>query len=207
MRFPKMLGICVIAALVTMALVGAGTASATTLCKTSEDPCGAANQYPSGTKIGMELASGSKFVLSANGTPVLECSKSTLEEKSTAASGSPLPLQVTGLTFGLCFSECTSFSPVALPWEASMAGAGGGKATLKVNKLTIKLSNCSILKISCTYAGENVEAPMSGNPLQTVFENEPLALTEGPMFCPKEATMSATYSATSPSPLFIAKGP
>lgn len=207
MRFTKMLGTCVIAALATMAMVSAGSASATTLCKTSEDPCGAANRYPSGTKIGMELASGSKFILTAGGSAVLECSKSTLEAKTTAASGGPLPLQVTGLTFGLCFSECTSFSPVALPWEASMAGTGGGKATLKVNKLTIKLSNCSILKIACTYGAENVEAPMSGNPLQTAFENEPLGLTEGSMFCPKEGTMSATYSATSPSPLFVSQAP
>lgn len=206
MRFTKMMGVCVIAALATMAMVGAGTASATTLCKKSEDPCGAANQYPSGTKIGMELASGSKFVFSANETPVLECSKSTLEAKNTAASGSPLPFQVTGLTLGLCFGACTTFGPAALPWESSVEGAGSGKATLNVNNLTFKLSNCS-LGLKCAFAG-NVEAEMSGNPLQTAFKNAPLTRTEGlPAFCGEKATLSATYVATSPSPLFIAKGP
>ncbi len=206
MRLARTLGLAVVAALAAMALIGAGTASATTLCKANEDPCSAGNTYASGTNIKMELSSGSKFILSTNEEAVLECSSSTIQANNTAASGSPLPMQITGLTLGLCFGACTSFGPMALPWEASMEGTGGGKATLKVKKATIKLSNC-FLGVSCTYAGENIEAPVSGNPLQTAFEKEPLAKVEGSVICPKEVTMSATYSATSPSPLFVSQKP
>ena len=205
MRFTKMLGICVIAALATMAVAGAGTASATTLCKTSEDPCGAANRYPSATKLGTELASGSKFVLSAKGAAILECSKSTMEGTTSAVSGSPLPLQIKGFTLGLCFGACTKFGGVT-PWESSLEGSGGGAATLNMNGVTFQLSGCSF-GLKCSYAG-NVKAAVSGSPPQVAIENAPLGLTEGmPLFCGNEATISGTYTTTSPSPLFIAQGP
>ncbi len=48
MKHVKLLGLIAVAAMALMALLGAGTASATVLCKTTTDPCPAGETY-SGT--------------------------------------------------------------------------------------------------------------------------------------------------------------
>jgi hypothetical protein len=204
MKFTKMLGICVIAALV-MAMAGAGTASATTLCKASEDPCGAGNRYPSGTKFTMSLQTGTQFVLKTSTGAEQKCPTGTLLPQTGAESAASLPLTFETKISG-CGGSCTTTQILYLPWSGSLEATGSGKGTLVLKKVGFRLSGCP-LGLTCEFIGENLETSMSGSPLQAAYEKTPLTLASGPPLLCGEGTLNAAYVVTSPSSLFIAKAP
>lgn len=65
MKSMKILGLCLLGALAAMAIIGAGTASATKLCSINTSPCPAGNTYGKGTAIKAQLAPGATSTMSS----------------------------------------------------------------------------------------------------------------------------------------------
>jgi len=103
MRYIKMLGLAAIAAAALTAILGAGTASATTLCQssTTETPCSAANTVKTGTVITYTAENSVKLTgpFSLN---IDTCTESTVEGKTANETGATVVGNIQKLTFGKC---------------------------------------------------------------------------------------------------------
>lgn len=211
MKHVKMLGLAAVAAMALMAVVGAGTASATELCSTNTSPC-TGTMYPSGTKIESKLKAGATALLTNNITNVT-CKKSTVTG-STTSTGSSTET-VLGTISALTFTECTnSFgenctaSAINLPYKGEIhtteaASNGNGKLTVsssgKGNPGATVV--CGAL-INCTFTTALATLHVAGgNP--AVATASKISLLRSGGFCPKEAFWDAEYEVTTPKPLFV----
>jgi hypothetical protein len=106
MNYVKALGFAVIAAAVLSAIVGAGTATATVLCKNNESASICNENYPSETEISSSLVSGTKAKLKTK-FKTIECSKSTLSGITEDAGSATETVRgsVETLTLGECNCE------------------------------------------------------------------------------------------------------
>jgi hypothetical protein len=114
MKYLKMLGLTVAAAAVVMAFAGAGTASATVLCKTNTTPCAAGQMYEVGQEF--HAVNEGNFLFKAGFAEVV-CEGSTAKGSITATGSSTSTVEV-GLDettlvvegqnqkVGLQFSKC-----------------------------------------------------------------------------------------------------
>jgi hypothetical protein len=204
----KMLGLAGIAAIAAMAFLGAGTASATTLCKTSAGAGKCGSVYGVGTKI--SASSTEATLVTSLGTVV--CKKSTVSGKTTSAGGAGLP--VNGSVEALTFSECKlgstscTVSAVHLNYTASVAWTSGDNGTFTVGKGTGGAPGAHVVCgafIDCTFTGEGIQLDVDGgSPALVLAKAEPLARESGGFLCPSSSTWTATYTVTAPNPLFVA---
>jgi hypothetical protein len=206
MKHVKMLGLAVVAVVALTALLGAGSASATVLCKTlpSKGVCG--SKYPANTLFS---AKATGATLETN-TENVTCKTSSTAVKNTAESGSPLPGEVTSLSFGECTSSsnaaCTVTS-VGTPWTGSVAWTSGGNGTLTVANGGARVS-CGFGFLQCRFGAKSLSLEIQGgNPAKVIANKVPLEMTaeEGFLKCPTEAKWTATYETTSPTALWVAK--
>lgn len=128
MRSIKIAGLATIAALAVMALVGAASASATTICSAT-DTSGNTAPCASGWKYGTDIAPtdtftgtlypGSQAVLTSNNGTV-RCNASTVSGTATSSGVG----QITGLTFSSCRDGSGIFSCTvtvnSLPYNATV---------------------------------------------------------------------------------------
>ena len=121
MKAIKLLSLAAVAVLATVALLGVGTASATQLCKTAEDPCEVENLYAEGTTV---EASTKEAVFETSLTNITCASEAKGE--TTAAAGSPLPLILNAVTFTSCKGKASSCTVKALepPFYAQIETTG-----------------------------------------------------------------------------------
>jgi len=208
MKQVKMLGLAAVAALGLMAMVGAGTASATELCSTNTSPC-TGTVYTSGTAVSAQLKAGTTANLTNPISNVI-CQKSTTTGKTTSSGGKGSP--VTGTIESLGFTECKTASGVActvkttnIPYSASITATGSGNGTLTVTKdlsgdpgATVE---CASL-INCTFSTASASLGVTGgNP--AIAKANGIALTPKGLTCPLESHWDAEYEVTAPKPLFI----
>lgn len=192
MKLTKMLGLAVVAAIAVMAFAGAGTASATTLCKVKENPCAAANQYPTHTTI---LALSTKAVLSGS-LPVTCHSHVTILVLEKGV------LNVAGDITLLDWTSCKGCSPVTttlLPSGTFMAvGSGGTITTTSATK--VELKNCLGLGITCKAEASNVSLKFNGGKVGSTAnakaENVPVSLSGG--LCGTKGTWNAGGEGSEP---------
>lgn len=206
MRFTRVIGLAVFAAIASAAFVGVGSASAATLCKTNESPCSAGNTYGIGTTVKATLASGTRIKFKS-GIDTIECSSSTIQFESTEIGGGgvPLPFKVTVETFGGCEAGQTL---IVDSRGGLWAGAtGGGTGLLHVeptNELTITAGS-----LSCTYnqtvVGKGIE--LIGSATAPVAEATEalteLVKTRGSAACAAKMKVVAKYNITTPTSLFV----
>jgi hypothetical protein len=202
-----MFGLAGIAAIAAMAFLGAGTASATTLCNTAAGAGKCASPYPTGTKIS---ASSSEAILKTNLGTVI-CKKATTTGKTTNAGGAGA---VTGTVEGLTFTECKlgstncTVTSVHLNYTASVAWTSGNNGTFTVGKGTGGAPGAHVVcgaLIDCTFTGEGIQLDVDGGaPALVLAKEEVLAKESGGFFCPSTSTWTATYTVSAPNPLFIA---
>ena len=175
----------------------AAAGNPTTLCNISENPCPSANQYAANTPFTGALVTGTSAELT-NSLDDFTCNNSTVALQNTAQTGTPLPGEVTGLTFTNCAdalnNSCT-ITTSGFPYDASISadglGDGGGVLTLK--KLSAHLV-CSFY-VNCTFtaASTGISGTITGgNPATVTFTNAPLSHSGG-YFCPSTASLTATY--------------
>jgi hypothetical protein len=204
----------VVAALMIAALAGAGSASATVLCKENTTTCAAESIYPSGTTVSATLESG-KYVELATEFGTVKCSSSTMSGKTTAEKGAPLPIEISSLSV----SGCGSVGPCAeagearnLPYAAGVERTEAGNGTFTVSSggkgnPSLKFFNCGPFKnLTCVWGASQIAFSLAGgNPAHLEVSKKTLSReTEGggSNLCPLTASLTASYEVTSPKPVY-----
>jgi hypothetical protein len=208
MKHLKLIGLAMMAAMAAMAFIGAGSASADTLCKVSTNPCPEASRYPIPTTISAE----SNAATLTGGSFSVTCA-SKVSGKTTANHGSILLGLIESLTFTGCSGSCNAASAVNLPYLAEANATGGGSGTLLVKSdgtgnPGATLKGCTIFGVECTYTSSSITLDLKGgNPATIVASSEPLTRTGGSALCPEKGSWTATYTVTSPKPAFLVAEP
>jgi hypothetical protein len=185
-----------------IAFVGAGSASATVLCKVSTSPCPEGEMYEPGTVI--EGASTNATLTSNLATVVCENSATTAETETTGSSTTTVTGTIKALSFTGCHSGLTpcTVEVNGLPFHAEVHWASGVNGTLTANAHAggaFPGANvvCAGL-ISCTFERSLFTLPVNGgNPASIVANKISLERTPfgGTPLCGSEAFWDATYTA------------
>lgn len=211
MRFVKLLGAVAALAVVATALMGVGSASATTLCEELAEVCPEGARYPAGTVIEAKLRKGTVAKLETSiGT--VTCGQSATTGETAEESGAPLDGTLTKLSFGECNlggSACTvtvQNLPYLMqgeeiePGNGTLVTSSGGSGEPQANVKCGSFINCNYTQKELTLNGEG------GSP--AILRVEKVALTRvGGFFCPQVAVANAEYEVTNPMPLFASAKP
>jgi len=198
MKPPKILGFAAAAAVVLMALIGVGTASATALTS------------PEGTV----LKTGSTIHMVNSGTSTLTttfknitCSESTVQAKTTNESGTAISASVESLTWGGCNCEVKTLKGGTL----SITSSGSGNGAFSSSNAEITVSCSTIFgNVHCIYAtgagtslGTLTGSSTTGSTatLDVAETNIPRLATSA--ICAEKAHWDATYKVDKPDSLFI----
>lgn len=205
MKYLKMLGLAAVAAAALMAFVGAGTASATVICKTQmTEGCAASGwAYPAGTEGTASLAAGTTAVLETTaGETLITCTESVVKSTLANAGSATTTVEsgVSSITFGSCSQTVDTLKggSAVLHW---IAGTDNGTLTTFGTRVTVQ-----VFGVSCVYGpseGQDVGNTIGGNPgsmtLSAVFNR-----VEGGFLCPADARFTGKYVATSPTNAWVA---
>ena len=208
MKYVKILGLAVVAAMALMAFLGAGTASATKLCKTTDTPhCTAGWHYNEGTVIKTSLKAGTSAVLSDTGGSLRdECAESTTEG-ATTNTGSETEtvdgkVEAAKLTWGKCTAEKTETLKGGLLEIHWIEGTHNGTVTAKEFEVTVK-----VFGVSCIYkAGAGIHLGELTSGPEPILHVNTVVQGSGGFLCPSTGTWKATYVVTSPTPLYVTTG-
>jgi hypothetical protein len=201
-----MLGLAALAAAALTASVGAGTASATELCKVEGTPC--TEKYGSGTTLSSSLVTGSEAVLTTN-LDVVKCQASSVGGKTTSEGGSGTTAvkgEITSLSFTTCkdsFGNTCTVTPVNLPYEAEVKGSGEA-AELGVKDATGAGATvvCGGV-LNCTFTSKSLSLPVMGATTPPTVTAEEVSLERAGGICPSTSTWNAKYTVTAPTPLMV----
>jgi hypothetical protein len=192
MKHMKMLGFAAVAAMVLTAFLGAGSASATVLCKTASNPCPAESRYPAGTALDASLTAGTSVIWEAASTPTDTCSGSTFTAKSTSAGSAfqTVLLKVESLIFSNCVAtaDVLTLGELEVHW---ITGTHNG--TLTARGWSGTAANCTWNYTEWTHVG----TIKGGNPA-TIEISMPIA-----PLCAFVTRMTASYTVTAPKPLYV----
>jgi hypothetical protein len=203
MKHLKMLGLAAIAALGLMAFVGAGTASATTLCTNTKEEggktvCNVA--YGVGTEISSSLKTGTSAILAnTSGETIATCnSSSTKGSIQTSNTGTWVGGAITELTWGGCSQTTDNVSLGSL--EIMQTTGDAGTVVGKGSQVTL-----SIFGVSCTYGtGEGTTlGTITGGEAPELAINASLPKTAGGFFCPGSGRWTANYIVTTPHAVHV----
>jgi hypothetical protein len=214
MKYVKMLGLAVIAASALMAFVGAGSASATTLCTNGVNASGlcetgATTRYPVGTKF---LAESTHATLTVTGgaTNEVTCKNSSTEVEQTSL-GNDTGGAVTGKITDLTFTNCVTvggISGLACTVTTGSGYTGEMKATDNKGNGTLTVTSTTSTKVvcgsifSCTYTtakGGVVLNVTGGAPATFATPAAGVTLTStGGFGCGSASVWHATYTSKSP---------
>jgi RHS repeat-associated protein len=213
MKFLKILGLTVMAAVALMAFAGAGTASATVLCKEAGtgSPTGTSCPSGQGYGAGQEIRAVNKGTVTLDTTfKTVECKSSEIKgETSKEGSASET---VTGPEGSLSFSSCNC-STVTVVKAGTLeihwiSGTHNGTVTSNNSKVTtICKAPIFGFNVHCTYVTSNTDIGVltGGSPATfTSSATIPVLEAESDGLCPEESKWTATYEVTAPKPLYVA---
>lgn len=191
-----------IAALVAVtavaALVVAGTASATVLCKESKTPCGSVD-YPSATELKVEQMPENSTLWKAGGMTIDTCTNAAMVGKTqnTGGSGSAVTAILSTFTWGTCgvTREITALGELEIKFTAEGRG-------------TLILQNLAWKEGFCVFEGKNADIgvitkPEAGKTYSTLLIDATFPRVSG-FGCLATVTFAATMKVTAPTPLYIA---
>lgn len=208
MKYAKMLALAAVAASALMAFIGAGTASASTLCSTTVKPgaCPEAQKWPKGTILDFSLSPETSAELRETGAPdgntavIDTCKTSTVKGELTNAGSATETAtgKITELTWGSCSFPTKTVLNGKLEIH-QITGTSNGTVTADgITEVTIN----TILFGSCIYtveSGKSIGDLTEGNP--AIFHANAVAhKTAGAASaCPTTSEWTATYTLTSPA--------
>lgn len=215
-----MLGLAAVAAMAVIAFIGAGSASATVLCKvtptpnTTEAKCPAASTYGPGTVI---EATSTNPTLTAEPVGVT-CTHSIVKGETTTTGGASSTVLGTMTTFDftgckekLFNTSCTVKSVntsylMELHWTS---GSHNGTLTAKNHGFGEPGASvsCPFVGLNCVFGAEPTVNVTGGNPATVTATEVPLTIKAEGGFteCPEEAFWDATYTVLAPKPLWVGK--
>lgn len=206
MKHVKMLGLAAAAAMACTALLGAGSASATVLCKEWKRPCPKGQDYGEGTRVQATLETGTTSVFkTTTGTLLGTCTGSTMEGETTNTGGAAEP--VTGNIDGFWFEGCSKATNVIVNGRFEIKYIGPdtfGGLTVKETQVTVN----SIVG-SCVYGpgeGFYIGTITSANGVTPTLDAKvTLPKVSGAFLCPSQAVWEASYEITEPHPVYFKK--
>ncbi|HEY6731113.1 MAG TPA: hypothetical protein VI039_08825 [Solirubrobacterales bacterium] len=220
MKHLKMLAMAAVAATALIAFAGAGTASATVLCKNNLNTSSCSEDYGAGTEV--KFNSTMNSVLHAGGGIFhFGCGSSSFSGKtdSTGGSANTVSIPITAKLYDPCGCGISVISYGTLELH-HVSGTDDATVTSSGTRMR---TNCSTIfgPVRCTYATENTDLGtlQGGNPaklpinatVKIVPESDPICGVpfvnekEELEFKP-EATWTAEYQVTSPKPLYVTAG-
>jgi hypothetical protein len=207
MKYLKMLGLVAVAAMALMAMLGAGSASATVLCKENAIPCPELKVYPVKTNVSATTEPETTVVFkSTGGTELSTCASSTIEGQTEKKGGEkePVVIPIAQLSWFGCTSNVLTRELGTL--EIDYIGPETrGTFTMKNVRVTVSVGG-----ITCTYG--NAGGPIDiGTAKGSPNETSPATLAvasvvpklEGSFLCPADAVWEASYYITEPIPLYF----
>jgi hypothetical protein len=195
MKYSKGLALAALMA-AALTIVGAGSASATVVCKTSTSPCG--SPYLKGTLFKGTLTPGTTAVFKA-GFATIEC-KEGQGSIETTSNGSATET-VKGLTKTLSFGGCNATLNVLKtgPGEIHWTSKTSGTFTAEGMEVT-----ASTVGVDCIYGGKiSSGITLNGGTSPTISINAKVPLISGGFLCSNPGTMTATLTVTEPTPLYV----
>jgi hypothetical protein len=195
MKYLKAAAVLAMLAAVVAAL-GAGTASATVLCKTKTSPCG--SPYLKGTLFKSELTPGTKAVFKA-GFATFECTEGHGSVETTSNGGATET--VTGVTKTLSFGGCNGEVNVLKTGSGEIHWTSKTNGTFAVEGIEV---TGSTLGVDCVYGGAvSSGITLNGGEKPTVSINAKIPLVAGGFLCANPGTMTASLSVIEPTPLYV----
>ena len=201
MKYLKMLGLAVVAAMAFAAFLGAGSASATVLCTTTPTTgthCGEAWKLGSGAVLDASVEDTAKLddTDPKNGT-IDTCSGGTVKGSLAAGWTGDTTHTPTGAISELTWSGCTR--PTTTLAKGSLevhhiTGTDNGTVTSTGSEVTINIAG-----ITCTFGTSNTDIGTltGGNP--ATFDIEAVINRVAGVFCPTHGVWSGHYKVTTPS--------
>jgi hypothetical protein len=190
-------GLAVAAAMAAVFVVfGAGTASATVICKTKTSPC--ASPYLKGTLFKGVLTPGTTAVFKA-GFMTIECTEGSGSIETTT-DGSATET-VKGLTKTLTFGGCNAEFNVLKTGSGEIHWTSKTSGTFTAEGLEV---TGSALGVDCIYGGKiSSGVTLNGGEKPTIVINAKVPLISGGFLCANPGTMTASLSVTEPTPLYV----
>jgi hypothetical protein len=190
-------GLAVAAAMAALFVVfGAGSASATVICKTKTSPCG--SPYLKGTNFKGTLTPGTTAVFKA-GFATIECSEGQGSIESTS-NGSATET-VKGLTKTLSFGGCNATLNVLKTGSGEIHWTSKTSGTFTAEGIEI---TAATLGTSCTYGGKiSSGITLNGGEKPTIGINAKVAKLAGGFLCSDPGAMTASLTVTDPTPLYV----
>ena len=195
MRYFK--GLAVAAAIAAVFVVfGAGSASATVICKTKTSPC--ASPYLKGTLFKGTLTPGTTAVFKA-GFATIECSEGQGSIETTT-NGSATET-VKGITKTLSFGGCNATLNVLKTGSGEIHWTSKYNGTFTASGMEI---TASTLGVDCIYGGSvSSGITLNGGEKPTIGINAKVPLISGGFLCSNLGTMTASLTVTDPTPLYV----
>ncbi|MGN6274921.1 MAG: hypothetical protein ACTHNP_03200 [Solirubrobacterales bacterium] len=200
MKYFKILALAAVACAAFMAFVGAGSASATVLCKTNlTSGCAAAGwAYPAGTVIKSSQTKETTGKLVAGGVTLDTCTGSTIEGKTGNAGSSTETVKGANekIEWGTCTNKTTTtvLGELEIHW---ISGTDNGTLTSIGTQVTV-----STIFGSCTYSAADIGTLVGGTEPTIEVKELSVKLVSGP--CPSETKWTQSFVVTSPTPLYVA---
>jgi hypothetical protein len=202
----RLLGIAALAVSALAVSLGAGSASATVLCKEYSTPCPKGEDYEPGTKIDATLEGSTTFKVS--GSTISTCTASTIEGKTsnTGSATETVSVALTTFNFGSCSSATVEVAAGQLEIHyIEVENTTTGTLTLKGSSTTVTFAS-----ISCTYGtpvATHIGTFTSDGSMTyaTLDVNTTLTKQSGSFLCPSNITWEASYNVTEPEELYVKK--
>jgi hypothetical protein len=194
MKYLKILGLAVVAAMAMMAFIGAGTASATggVVCSTATNPC--TSQWPTGTTLDASLVGSAK--LTAEGVTLDTCTGGTVHGPLDQGSATTMARWTVST---LDWSNCTVTTTTTEGGTLDVTGLAGGSGTVyatgfKVTTNTSFFGSCVWTAGTKKHMGTLTEGVGTAVKLKINVSVERVSGV-----CPSTANWEAEYVLTSPS--------
>jgi hypothetical protein len=217
MRLIKILGLSTGLGLLAMALVGASPAPAVVICMEEGN---AAKTCPEGKRyLAREYKGkleGSAIMKGELGREVT-CTASTFTMEVTTSPASPLPGEVSSVTFGGC-SGCSTANVLNLNYDLSITSIGDNRkdgdliVTKQSGQPQIEFTGCFGTMGKCVFgaAEQKIALEFKGGPgapgakAKIVASEEPFQyVSGGEMLCGKTAKFTATYELIEPTAAWV----
>jgi len=196
MKPVRVLGVIALMTAALLALIGAGSASATVLCTNSS----CTTTYASGTTIDYTLKSGTTSRLSdTSSNSLATCTGSTVRGKISSESGASISSNLESLTWSGCSQTTTTIKngSLAITWTS---GTSNGSVSSSSSEVTMV-----VVGVSCTYgtgAGTTL-GTLKGGEEPVLSISAVVSKTAGSFICPSSGKWTAEYVVTEPHALYV----
>jgi hypothetical protein len=205
MKYLKMVGLAALAAMALMALAGAGSASASVLCKTKTNPC--TSKWAKGTTLEFSLKSGTSALWrEKSGTTLKTCTNATLKGSISVEGSATENVKLSVAGSGFVWSGCTTNTETLKGGEIeikNITGTDNGTVTLKGFEFATQflLGKCSYgMGVSGTDLG-TITASATGD---AVIDGNTLIQNTNPICCPEVVWVEEfTLTAPKETPFYV----